>query len=397
MTRRGKKESSIKLAWPWWRLMLITLTIFALAISLILSWHFITGDPMAGCGGESPCEQVLSSRWSMAFGIMPVSALASGVYLSLLVTLFFIGSKTEKSIKRLAWIVLLILAGAIFASAIWFTILQKWFIGEYCSYCMTAHFTGLVIAILIYWQAQKNTGNYFKRRNRMLIPVISGIFLAGAITISQITFSPSVIHNEQETQISMEFDYQNIPMKGSHDAMYIVNILFDYQCPHCQRLHFLLDETINKYNGKLAFALCPVPLNNQCNQYIPPEADAYKNSCELTRISMAVWVANREVFSAFDTWMFSFETGQRWRPKTPETAKIKAIEMVGKDVFEAAYSNPWIDEYIQASVELYGGTIQNNNRGIPRMVYESNWVIPEPYSVDDIIKALQENLKIPHQ
>ena len=37
--------------------------------------------------------------------------------------------------------------------------------------------------------------------------------------------------------------------------LYIVTVLFDYKCPHCQQLHFMLDEAIRRYGGKLAFAL----------------------------------------------------------------------------------------------------------------------------------------------
>ena len=53
----------------------------------------------------------------------------------------------------------------------------------------------------------------------------------------------------------------------------------------------MLDEAIRRYDGKLAFALCPAPLNTQCNPYIPVDVDQFKDSCELVKTALAVWVA----------------------------------------------------------------------------------------------------------
>ena len=134
------------------------LNTLALVLSAILSWHYLMGGSMAGCGGGSPCEQVLNSQWSVIAGIFPVSGLAVGVYLALLVSGLFIGPATEVPVRRLAWKAMLVLAGAVAGSAIWFTILQKWVIGEFCPYCMTTHITGLLLAALIIWRAIRVKG-----------------------------------------------------------------------------------------------------------------------------------------------------------------------------------------------------------------------------------------------
>ena len=89
--------------WPWWRFILTGLNTLALVLSVTLSWHFLTGTNMLGCDGGSPCDQVLNSKWSMLAGVLPVSGLALGVYLAMLVASFFIGPATEVSIRRLAW------------------------------------------------------------------------------------------------------------------------------------------------------------------------------------------------------------------------------------------------------------------------------------------------------
>src|ERR1043165_9636883 len=139
--------------WPLWRFVFIGLNLLAFVLSVILSWHYLKGGSMIGCGGGSPCEQVLNSRWSTIAGVLPVSSLATGVYLTMFVAGLFIDAGTDPQIRRLAWNVLLILAGSIAGSALWFIIVQKWFIKDFCPYCMTVHITGLLLTALIIWQA----------------------------------------------------------------------------------------------------------------------------------------------------------------------------------------------------------------------------------------------------
>ena len=383
-----------------------------------MSWHYLKGGSMIGCGGGSPCEQVLNSQWSTIAGILPVSGLAVGVYLALLVTNFFIGPATEASIRRLAWSVMLIIAGSVAGSAIWFTILQKWVIGHFCPYCMTTHITGLLLAALVIWRAftefnvnsidiamtNHETGNNVSpatsRRTTHPLTVMGlaliGLVLASSMAAYQVNFTPKAVYRDGESLNNVPvIDYHNVPMVGSPDAPYVITLLFDYQCPHCQKLHFMLSETIRRYAGKLSFVLCPTPLNTMCNPYIPQDVDAFKNSCELAKIGLAVWVAKRDAFPSFENWMFTFESGDNWLPRSLETTRAKAVELVGQEKFDAAWSDPWIGRYIQTCIQIYGQTIQGGKGGVPKLVFGSHWVIPEPYNADDLIMILQQSLSVP--
>ncbi len=405
-------------SWPWWRWILTGLNTLALVLSAILSWHYMTGGSMAGCGGGSPCDQVLNSRWSMLAEIFPVSGLAVGVYLALLVASFFIGPATEVPIRRLSWRVMLILVGSVAGSAIWFTILQKWFIGRFCPYCMTTHITGLLLAVLVIWRAiteYDNRSNYKPLKNHSLIKnvppatperiirplpalglTLIGLVIAGIMAAFQFSFAPaSVSHDDLSLDNQPILDYHTVPMVGSPDAPYVVTLLFDYQCSHCQKIHFMLNEAIRIYAGKLAFVLCPTPLNSKCNPYIPGDEDAFKNSCELAKIGLAVWVARREAFPDFEDWMFTFDSGDYWRPRSLETARTKAIELAGQAKFDAAWSDPWIGQYMQNCIQIYGQTIRNGKGGVPKLIFDSRWIIPEPYNADDLVMILQKSLGVP--
>lgn len=392
-----KKTIRTRESWPWWRWVLLGLISLGLALSGYLSWHYLTGGQVIGCGVGSSCDDVLSSRWSSIAGVLPVSGLAAGAYLAMLVASFSIGPSTEVAVRRLAWGAILVLAGATAGSAIWFIIVQKWMIGSFCRYCMATHITGLLLATLVFWRAPRRFEETAsaKERNpfRTMRFAAIGIALAGVLAVCQWTIVPRTVYRAGESQKDFSaFDTHNVPIVGSPDAQYVVVMLFDYKCPHCQQIHFMLNEVVRRYQGKLAFVLCPTPMRRECNPYIPRDVDEFKNSCELAKTGMAVWVAKREAFSEFDQWMFSHETGDRWQARTLEAATAKAIELVGKQKFEAALTDPWVERYLQTTVEIYG----NNGAGaIPKMVFGSRWVTPKPVDADDLLLILRSSLEVP--
>jgi hypothetical protein len=195
-------------------------------------------------------------------------------------------------------------------------------------------------------------------------------------------------------------DPHAVPLVGSPDAPYVVTLLFDYNCPHCQELHLMLDEAIRRYGGKLAFALCPSPLNTNCNPYVPQNVDEFKTSCELAKVALTVWVAKREAFPGFNRWMFSFDSGDRWQPRSLDAAKAKAVELVGQGKFDSAQADPWIARYMQTCVQIYGATVQSASNpqranAVPKLVYDSRWVIPEPNDANDLVLILHDSLAVP--
>jgi uncharacterized membrane protein/protein-disulfide isomerase len=402
--------------WPWWRILLMGLNILALMLTVVLSWHYLAGISLLGCGGGT-CEQVLSSKWSMILGIVPISGLAIGVYLALLVSGMYIKSSTEISMRRMAWGTMLILVGAITGSAIWYTIVQKMFIGKFCPYCIATHTTGLLLTVLIVWRATREVNNNAndmllanqQKENKVAlsssphlfspwsitIRIIIGLVLSVIVAVSQIKYTPAAIFVSGDSNNSLpDLNYAQVPIVGESDAPYIVTLLFDYQCPHCQKIHFMLNEAIRQYKGKLAFVLCPTPLNTECNPYIPKDVEAFKNSCELAKIGMALWLANRKAFPAFENWMFSFETGNTWQPRSFESCRTKAIELVGEDKLNKASSDPWIGQYLQTCVQIYGRTLQNGKGGVPKLICGSRWVIPELNNTAELVTILQKTFGV---
>lgn len=346
---------------------------------------------MPGCDGSSSCEQVLSSKWSLIAGKIPVSGLAMGVYLSMFIAGFYVSNAMEVPVRRLTWAVLLMLAGAVTGMAVWFMVVQKWIMGLFCPYCITEHIIGVAMSVIIIWRGLREY-----RFLHLTALVAIGLALSGIIAASQTGFKPKATYTEGQSQDSLPaIIYRDAPVIGSPDAPYMIKILFDYDCPHCQKVHVMLNDVINRYAGKLAFVLCPTPLNTQCNPYIPRDVDAFKNSCELAKIGLAVWLSKREAFADFDKWMFAPNIGGKWRPRSIEAARAKAIELIGRDKFEAAQSAPWVAQYLQICVQIYGRTIQNGRGGVPKLILGPRWVVPEPNNTDDLIMILQKSLGVP--
>jgi uncharacterized membrane protein/thiol-disulfide isomerase/thioredoxin len=383
------------------------LSALGLALSAYLGWHYLVGGSVIGCGGGSTCEQVLSSRWSTVAGLLPVSGLAAGTFLAMLVASFFIGPATAAPDRRLAWSAMLVLVGAAAGSAVWFIILQRWVIGAFCPYCMATHVTGLLLAALVVWRAPMqfdgdSTDVAAPQSAIGTLPAIGramiGLALAGILAACQVVFAPPPVYRAGESQNTRPaIDPHAVPLVGSPDAPYVVTLLFDYKCSHCQKIHSMLDEAIRRYDGKLAFALCPAPLSNQCNPYIARYVEEFKDSCELAKVGLAVWVANREAFVAFDRWMFSPEPGQLWRSRSLDSARAKAVELVGQAKFDAASADPWIDRFMQSSIRIFGDTINPDQSGsaVPKLVFGPRWVTPDPHDANDLLLILHDSLTLP--
>ena len=392
-------------SWPWWRCAIAGLSALGLTLSGYLGWHYLAGGSVLGCDGGSACDQVLSSRWSVIGGVVPVSGLAAGVYLALLLAGFYLGPDTEAPVRRLAWQAMLVLAGAAAGSAAWFTVVQKWMIGAFCPYCMATHLTSVVLAALVIWRVPRrptgidpakpapapNQGTAAKAVTGL---ALVGLTLAGLMAAAQVAFAPRAVYQAGESTGPhlIAVDPQTMPVLGSPDAPYVIALLFDYNCPHCQRLHAMLDAVMSRYGGKVAFALCPVPLNPRCNPYIPQEEAAFKDSCELARIALAVWTARRDAFAEFDRWMFGPEPGEVWHPRSPDAARAKAIALVGQAGFAAGQADPGIERQLQTGIRLFGATGAN---AVPKLVFGSRWVNQAPDEAAELVEVLKTSLKLP--
>src|SRR5688572_965444 len=145
----------------------------AFCVSAYLAWGSAQGGGVPGCGPESDCDKVLTSRWAYVFGL-PISYFALPIYFSGLLLLFK---------KPIPWRPLLAVAVMILIAVVWFVGLQLVAIRAFCKFCMTAHVAGAIGAVLLLRQ--------IKLERKSAIRVVGVAGLASALLVMAQMLSPA--------------------------------------------------------------------------------------------------------------------------------------------------------------------------------------------------------------
>ena len=360
------------------------LSAVTLVLCIVMTIHSLNGSGLVGCGAGSSCDSVMSGRWSRLFGFFPVSGLATGLYAAVLLCLTCILFSKEEETLRLARMSMLLFAGAIFGSALWFISLQAFVEGSFCKYCMSAHILGIAIAVL-------SLIAFLPLEKRGAWLFAAGVGLAAVLVFIQLFASPDYVYQEGHSEKDLPvIEASGHPVVGNPEsAEHVINLLFDYQCNHCQKLHGILPEVVDAFDGKVAFVLCPSPLSPKCNPYIPREETHFEGSCDFARIGMALYSIDSAAFSAFDSWVFEEPEQGKWSPKPLADAYVMASGLVGADTLDTAMGGDSVRDFLNRTIELFGRTTIAGQGGIPRFVYGNKWVVPEADDIEGIVEVLK--------
>ena len=130
----------------------MVLSVVAGGISLAMLYQRRKGKYLPGCGPQSGCEAVKSSRWSGVgiFGGVSVEMLGGGVYLGLAVA--SLCSWLQIGGENAVWMA--VFAGTCAGGgALWFIFLQVAVIRRICGICMLVQTLGLAMWGLTGWAA----------------------------------------------------------------------------------------------------------------------------------------------------------------------------------------------------------------------------------------------------
>jgi len=364
------------------------LCVAASALCIVMTFHSLSGYGMVGCASGSVCDNVMNGRWSRLFGTVPVSALAAGVYLALTVCLLSARFSKDEELVRTAAGLLPVFAGAIPGSAVWFVSLMIFEEGSVCRYCLAAHGMGLVESVLILVLSKELHGRWLRFG--------IGLALAVALAFMQFITAPDYVYQKGDAgELLPVVDAAGSPSVGDPStADYVVELLFDYQCSHCRKVHSVLPEVVDRLGGRVAFVLCPCPLSPRCNPYVPREDVRFDGSCELAKLALALYDIDSKAFEKYDLWMFSASDASGWWPRSIEQARDYAETLVGEEALLQALDDDSIRMKLLLTYELFGRTSSGGKGGIPRFVYGEKWVVPEADSAEDIIKILNSEFGI---
>ena len=380
---RGANAATIRL------LILVAAGVSAYLLSVSLS-----GGSAVGCGPGSSCDEVLQSRWAYFFR-MPVSALALGVDLALLLATFGCGPRSTPRQRRGAWELIVPCAMLLFGAALWFTALQAVVLHRFCPWCLTAHTCGAVAAVLLLLRVPVTNARERREKDpsvsrsivvRLAGAAVAAVALLGAVqsvttrqTYSEATmnlpvtniasvpipFAPAVKTNVVTAPVvapsaapaskfldvfggRIRLDLAQVPVWGSVDAPHKLLSLYDYTCHHCRDMHSRVVEVQRSFGGRLAVVSLPMPLDGQCNPLVTRTPAPHVNACQYARLGLAVGRAKPGAIEKYDDWFFGFD-----RPPSLTDATNQAVALVGAAAFEKAASDPWIEQQIQTAIALY--------------------------------------------
>jgi len=69
-------------------------------------------------------------------------------------------------------------------------------------------------------------------------------------------------------------------------------------------MHSTLAKMRERYGDQVSVILMPMPLDGKCNPRIMKTAPVHANACELAKLALAVWLADRAAFTKLDQWLF---------------------------------------------------------------------------------------------
>jgi len=406
------------------------LVLCAAVVAGYLGWTSLSGSTVAGCGPESDCAQVLNSRWAYWFGV-PVSLIALLVYAAIFTGTWRVQDFRPAPQRRVAWLWLIACAIGTLTAAGWFFSVQWFVIKSFCPYCLVAHGLGSIAALLIllnYPRRQLETKRP-PRDETLALPtesVLRATLLSlGAVSVlvaGQIIYQPKTHAALPTANLSstnpatptiqpgstpsiakvapsntaprlwpiykgaFQLDLNQVPLAGSPQAPHVLVSLFDYTCHHCREMHPLLAEVQKNLSNKVAVVNLPMPLDSECNPTVKRTHPKQTNACQYARIGLAVWRANQEMFDDYNHWFFGPE-----EPLPVETARAKAIELVGASNFEQALQDPWIDQQVKTDVAIYDVAYRAGHGRMPQLIIGTN-IYFGTMSRDDLSRFVVQQL-----
>lgn len=364
-------------------LLILALAGFALNLYL-LSWRIAEGG-ITGCGGGS-CEQVLASRWSAVFGV-PVTVFGALVYAGLMVSLSPWGSRLT-----------LPLVGAILGAVFWFILVQAVFIGKFCPWCLAAHGVGLaVVCVSVIRGGFSGSLKNLAMWGYAAFLVIGLVQVYGPVPAThRIDDTPSAAPASVQARGDgrkasfvdgrKSFDVSAFPRLGSPDAKHVMAEYFDFQCPSCRIMSGYLAALVAKHPAEICVLLMPVPLDPVCNEAFVPGDVGHPDSCELTRIALAVWRENPDAYPALHQAFLSDPS-----PKVSDALAL-ARRQVPRAKLDAAMQDPWIDELIQANIADWV-SFSGKTKQLPKLLIRDQRIIHGlPSGEADFIRVMEQEL-----
>jgi uncharacterized membrane protein len=335
-----------------WALAALALAATVVALYLaVVAWHY-DGLPV-GCGEDSGCAEVLSSRWSGLLGI-PVAVLGVGTYL------LTCWAAVRPAWTKAPWILCLV-AAVLLSAALWFLFLQVVVLRAICPWCVAEHLLGIAIAVMSIGQARASrrfTGRTLWSATLVGVLGVAVLALLQSIQAERVSFvrladtgmavSGGDGVNVHLLQGRLTLDPHAEPRLGDAAAPLRVYLMFDYCCPHCRRVHQYLLDALAAQPQRFCLICLPMPRDADCNPLITQTQERFEHACELALLALAVWQTRPEAFAEFDRWLFAPS-----QPPSPAAAQARAEQLVAPELLGAALKHSGPQRRLARNIQAF--------------------------------------------
>lgn len=158
-------------------------------------------------------------------------------------------------------------------------------------------------------------------------------------------------------QGKLKLDVYEHPLLGNPEAEHVIVEFFDYTCPHCRKMHKLIEEVMPSFGDELAIVVLPVPNDILCNRYVRQRGENHRGACKLANLAVAIAAVDPVAFARLHDWIMEQEkvpsypsSLSRVRNYTDESAVLKEL------------SGDGVSERVQKYIELFAmlGTLQKS-------------------------------------
>ncbi len=368
----------------------------AIGLSSYLLYHALTSEAISGCGAGAACDRILASPYAWWLGI-PVSGLAVGIYLGLMLTSIGLSKKWTQPPRP--WVGWLIVAGStmVLGSIIWFVGIQWLELKAFCRLCCTTHALGAlsVGCLLASWKhtqtiaikelAEKHTKPGW---GGMAASMAAGLAGLGLLVGGQLIF-PKQLYLVQFHEGKFNFDLSKVPVLGKPGTNVVID-LFDYTCPHCRDLHHLLEQAQACYSNQFCIIALPVPLSTNCNAEVVRFIPMHAQACDYAKLGMGVFIANPKAYPEFDTWFFK-------QTNTPplNLATEQAVKLVGGAKLKEAMADPKVSNLIQTGVSIFkANRAKARMTSLPQLVFGKAVQSGSMRRTNELFKLLETHLQV---
>ncbi len=327
------------------RVITIVLSVVGLVLSyisldqhVVYSHGFAAGPSFCHLNAHINCEAVNTSEWSVLFGL-PIASYGLFLY-SVLLIASLAASRAGRTLSLRTWsaIALLISFVASSLSIVLFGI-SEFIIGALCLMCIGTYLVNFLIVGVVWrsgWRGRLVEGlatgvqegvrllgvalglatapesiRPWRLRGVALLVLLSGV--ASAIM-------PEVLYQSYAAEEMVEGDpveeWERSPLTtfvldtgkgafgdyalGDPGAPIQIVEFADYECPACKRMHDLMKELLDRYQGKYHFVFKNYPLDRSCNPEM--QHDLHEFACDAAVYSRCAgeqgkfWEANTILF-----------------------------------------------------------------------------------------------------